>query len=417
MTVKRSRATAGIVLLGAVAIITAACSSGGSTTSASATTANPAVLGPVKAATGEPLKIGYIYAGQTQTTDDRPELAMARATVKYVNQHLGGVAGRPLELVVCADNVTPAGATDCTNQMLAAKVPVVLQSEPANPAQVVKLLEPAKVPYFTWQGADASLLTSADASVIGNPLILLAAPIKLAKDDGVKKVAMVYVDVPAAAQLKVIAAPLYKNAGLGLVSTAVPLGTPDVTPQIQAALSDGAKEFLVVGDDSLCINSLKALKTLGFNGKTVTNTNCLKTDGGKSLPGGIDGVTLAAIESPDASNGDVALFHAVAATYAPGTPTDQGLASAGYAVVLGFARAMTDLSAGDVTPAVVAAALKAMPPQTMPLLTGETFRCSRTVAVLTPGVCSNGGALVTLKPNGVVQQSTTFDATPYLKAG
>jgi branched-chain amino acid transport system substrate-binding protein len=297
--------------------------------------------------------------------------------------------------------------------MLAAKVPIVLQSEPANPGSTLKVLETAAVPYFTWEGVDANLLESPEGNALGNPLAILAAPIKLAKDDKVSKVAMIYTDVPAAGQLKGIAEPLYKHAGVGLVTSAVPLGTPDITPQTQAALSAGAKEFLVIGDNSLCANSLKALKTLGFTGKVISNMNCLT---GNAVPGGYDGLVQANISTPDPSNPDVALFHAVAATYAPGTPaTDAGLADAGYATVVGFARAMKDLQPDAITSAGMTAALKGMAPATMPLLSGETFQCNRQAAPLTPAVCSNGAVLVYFNAQGGVVRSQTFDAGPYLK--
>jgi branched-chain amino acid transport system substrate-binding protein len=420
MTYRTPRACLGVAVIAALALLGAACGSsksgGGASGGATATTAITVALGTPKPASGAPLKIGYIYAGQTQTVDDRPELVMAQATVKYVNEYLGGVAGRPIQLVTCVDATTPAGATDCANQMLAAKVPVVLQSEPAQPASTLKVLQPAGVTYFNWEGADASVLTSTDSNVIGNPLVLLAAPIKLAQGTGVTKVDLVYTDVPAAASLKIIGAPLYKQNGMTLISTAVPLGTPDLTPQIQAALSSGAKGFLIAGDNSLCINTLKALKTLGFSGNTVSNMNCLASDAGKSVPGGMNGVYVAGIESPLPSDPDVALYHAIGAKYAPGTPaTDDGLASAGYAIVMSFARAMKDLAPGDVTSAGVAAAFKAMSPQTMPLLAGQTFQCNRQASTLTPAVCSNGAALVQLTATGGVAKSITFDATPYLK--
>jgi branched-chain amino acid transport system substrate-binding protein len=399
------------------ALAASACGSSSSSGSATATTANAAavnkLLGPKNVATGAPLKIGIITAGQTQAVDDRPELTMAQATVKYVNEHLGGIAGRPIELVSCADLTTPAGATSCANQMLAAKVPIVIDAEPANPSSTLKVLQSANVPYFTWEGADATLLESPDATTLGNPLAVLAAPIKLGKEDNVTKVAMVYSDVPAAGQLVGIAKPFYKNADMGLITTAVPLGTPDVTPQAQAALSAGAKEFLIVGDNSLCVSTLKALNTLGFKGKVVGNMNCLT---GNAVPGGFDGLVQANISTPDPSNPDVALFQAVGATYAPGTPaTSAGLADAGYAIVMGFQRAMKGIQPNALTSAGMAAQIKAMPPETMPLLAGQTFQCNRKVAPLTPAVCSNGAALVFLKPNGEVEKSESFDAGPYLK--
>ena len=411
----------GAALLAVVALVAVACSSGSSSGTAAGTTvdaaANSKLLGPANAATGEPLKVGYVTAGETQAIDTRPDLAMAQATVKYVNQHLGGVAGRPLELVTCMDQTTPAGATACANQMLAAKVPIVLQAEPANPAAGLKIYEPAKIPYFTWAAADATLLESADASTIGNPLTILAAPIKLAKDDGVSKVAMIYTDVPAAAALKGIATPLYKNEGVGLVPAAVPLGTPDLTPQVQAALSSGAKEFLVVGDNSLCLNTLKALKTLGFSGKVISNMNCLAGSGSSAVPGGFNGLVLSNTWTPDPHNADVALYRAVAATYAPNLQAEVGIAEAGYAMIMGFARAMKALQPSDATSAGMAAQLKMMAPATMPLLSGETFQCNRQVDTLLPAVCSNGSALVFLDAHGGVTRSETFDAGPYLKLG
>jgi branched-chain amino acid transport system substrate-binding protein len=405
----------GVAVVGAL-FGTACGSSGGSTSGSSSTTkVDASVLGPVNRATGDPLKVGYIYAGQAQSVDNEPELTMAKATAKYVNEHLGGIGGRPLELVSCADHLTPAGATDCANQMLTAKVPAVLAGNPANSAPIIKLLEPAKVPFFVQTAAEAGLLFSPDSSVMANPAIIMAAPIRVAKKDNVKKVALVTVDLPAAAQLKVLGEPLFEKAGLELTTTAVPLGTPDVTPQIQAALSDGAKQFLVVGDISLCVNSLKALKTLAFTGKVMSNFDCLTDPSAKAIPGGFDGLQVLTTRVTDADEPEVKLLHAIAATYAPGTPTgDEGQAVLGYVTTLGFARALSNLPAGGVTGPGVAAALLAMSAQPVPLLPGQTFQCNRKLSTLTPSACSNGAAIITVDKSGTPTKSEVFDATPYL---
>ncbi len=419
MRTPRSLALPAAALLVVLVVVAAACGSSGSSAGSATTTStvDKALLGATNQATGTPLKVGYIYAGQTQAGDDRPELALAQATVKYVNEHLGGVAGRPMELDVCADQTTPSGATDCANQMLADKVPVVLDPEPAQPASELKVLQPASVPFFTYESVDQTLLLSSDATTLGNPLAALAAPIKLAKQDSVDKVAMIYVDLPAAAQLKPLGESLYKSNGIGFTTTAVPLGTPDVTPQVQSAISSGAKEFLVIGDDSLCVNSLKALKTLGFSGKVVSNTNCLITSAAKALPGGFNGLYIATIQSPDPKDSEVALSNAVFATYAPGATTVGTTTTAGYGTVLAFARAMKGLTSDQATAAGITATLKAMAPMPMPLLEGGTFQCSRKVAPLTPAVCSNSAALVSLNAEGGVISAQAFDAGPYLKLG
>jgi branched-chain amino acid transport system substrate-binding protein len=271
------------------------------------------------------------------------------------------------------------------------------------------------VPLCVQTAAETSVLFSPDASVMGNPVAFVAAPIKVGDEDDAKKTALVTVDLPAAGQLSVIGEPMFKKNGQELLSTAVPLGTPDVTPQVQAALSDGAEQFLIAGDISLCVNTLKALKTLGFEGKVISNANCLTDDSAKAIPGGFDNLLVLATRVPDPQAEDVKVLNAVAEKYAPGTPTDEeGQAVLGFVTTLGFARAMKDLPADDFTPAGVTTALQAMSPQPVPLLPGQTFQCSRKVSTLIPSACSNGAALLTIDSSGKVTKSEIFDATPYL---
>ena len=81
MAVKGWRVLVGAVVLGALAV--SACSSSSSSGKSSSGTPTTAavdlsVLGPVKHATGAPLKIGYIYAGQAQSTDNTNEITIAQ---------------------------------------------------------------------------------------------------------------------------------------------------------------------------------------------------------------------------------------------------------------------------------------------------------------------------------------------------
>ena len=410
-------ATALLVATSAVSACSSSGSNGKSSASASTTAANTALLGPLNRATGEPLKIGFIYSGQTQAADFRDELTLARATVKYINEHLGGVAGRPLELVACADNQSPATAAECANEMVAAHVPAVLQPSPTQPAAIMKVLAAAKVPYLTRAALDQSVLLSPYGYVMGNPLSVLGTSIKVAKAEGKKKVALFVIDVPASAQLSGIATPLYKKQGLDLLAYAVPLGTPDMTPQVQAAVSKGAESFLVLGEPAFCISALKAMKTVGFTGQVVIISQCLSPNIAKAVPGGLDGVKVATMEARGQKDPDVERYDAVAARYAPGTPPHESTNADSYALVLAFARAMKDLNPSNVTPATVVQTLNGMSPQPMPLLPGQTFQCNRKVSPLTPAVCSNGAAILTLDAAGNVKQSETFDATPYITLG
>jgi len=76
---------------------------------------------------------------------------------------------------------------------------------------------------------------------------------------------------------------------------------------------------------------------------------------------------------------------------------------------------MKNLKSADVTAAGVTTALRTMPPEPVPLLPGQTFRCNRKISTITPASCSNGAAVITFDQSGKPTKSDVYDATPYLK--
>jgi branched-chain amino acid transport system substrate-binding protein len=409
-------------LLSLTAVV-AACSSSSSGSSGSgggatsSTPVNTAILGSPRAASGAALTVGYIYDGQSQGVDARPELTAAQAAVKYVNEYLGGIAGRPLALKPCATSSTPAGATDCANQMLAAQVPIVLSAAPGEPAPVLKVLEPAKVPYMAYAAAEQTLLLSPDSYVITNAVGGIGAPIKVAADNGSKKVSMVLIDLPAAVgPVEGFSTPLFKKQGISVSYVPIAPGTPDMTPQLQGAISGGAQQFSVIGDPPFCISALSGLKTLGFTGKIIINSQCYDERVPKSVPGGVAGVMIATSESLDSKDPEVALYEAVLAKYAPNLKPHSAANSGGFAAVVGFARAMAAAS-GPITPDSVRSTIESMPQQPMPLLAGQTFQCNRKAVSLTPSACSRAVTILTLDASGKVAKAEPFDPTPYTLLG
>ena len=57
--------------------------------------------GPGIEATGDPIPFGYVHDAELSPQ----HLPAARAAIDYINEHLGGVDGRPLELVSCDPSV------------------------------------------------------------------------------------------------------------------------------------------------------------------------------------------------------------------------------------------------------------------------------------------------------------------------
>jgi branched-chain amino acid transport system substrate-binding protein len=77
-------------------------------------------------ATGEPITIGMINQENTPA-GSFPELSQAvRAGLEFINEQLGGVDGRPLQLEVCNTKFSAEGSTACAQQLVQSGVPVVL---------------------------------------------------------------------------------------------------------------------------------------------------------------------------------------------------------------------------------------------------------------------------------------------------
>jgi branched-chain amino acid transport system substrate-binding protein len=411
MSTRHSRGHVAVVVLIALSAIAAACGDKASSSADhSTTTVDLSVLGTPKPAKGTPLKIGWISDGGGAATDGPGEKAATGAAVKYVNEYLGGVQGRPIELVWCETALTPAGATDCANQMVTAKVPIVLASTPGVADPIVKVLTEAKIPFLVHTAVDQSVVLSADAYVLTNVLGFLATPVKIAKDKGYKKVATLIIDLPVSVgPVKAIEQPLYDKAGIAVDYTAVPPGTPDMTPQVQAAASKNPDMFVIIGDPTFCTAGLSALKTVGFKGTIFINQQCMSPDLAKSVPGGTKDVLVGTAQALAAGEDhESKLYTAVMAKYAPGVAPFQTIRPNAYAAVLGFARAMSG-STGEVTPDSVRATFASAQPQPMPLLSGETFKCDGTLFKLTPAVCSTGMAVATLDADGNVVKMEPVD--------
>jgi branched-chain amino acid transport system substrate-binding protein len=405
----------GRVVIGliALAVVAAACGdTKASSADRSTTTVDLSVLGTSNPAKGTPLKIGYISDGGGAATDGPGEKAASGAAVKYVNEYLGGVTGRPIELVWCETSLTPAGATDCANQMVSAKVPVVLGATPAVADPIVKVLTAAHIPYFVNTAVDQSVVLSSDSYVLANVLGFLGAPVKIAKDKGFKKVATILIDVPASVgPVKAFQTPMYTKAGISNEFTSVPPGTPDMTPQVQAAASKNPDMFVIVGDPTFCTAGLTALQTVGFKGTVFINSQCMSPDLAKSVPGGVKGVLVGTTQALAAGeDAESKQYVAVMSKYAPDVAPFETIRPNAYAIVLALARAMKGAT-GEVTPDSVRSSFASVGPQPMPLLNGETFQCDRTLFKVTPAVCSTGMAVATLDAGGHPVKMEPVDTT------
>ncbi len=412
-------------LLALSLVSVAACSSdddtGGGDENTTTTESPDEVLGEPNEATGEPVKVGLITEGGAEAIGSQSALTETGAdiAVQYANEYLGGIAGRPIELVTCGNQATPAGAQDCANQMVeegvvAVSIPFTGFGEATAPT-----ITEAGISYVTLSGNSAAELTAPGAfALTGGYPGSLGAFAQHAKDEGFEKFAMIVIDVPSATQAAdSLGGMVFGNAGVEFETITAAPGTPDLLPQLQAAVDGGADAIGVTGDVTFCTSFLQAYQTLALDTAKYVIAPCVDPTVIESLGDVLAGSFLATVSSGQGE--DSQIYGAITEKYAPDEDVDPdpqvsaGVA-AGTSAVLNLVRAMDGLT-GDVTKETVLAQMKAAKDVPLWLADGQTFTCDGTAISIMPNVCSATFFVGKLDDQGLVQDAVPVDAASLFK--
>ena len=374
------------------------------------------LLGEPNPATGDPVKVGFVSDGQSDAIDFSAEIPAAQAAVDYANAFLGGVAGRTIELVTCETSQTPAGAQDCVAELASEGVVAVLNGASGQGGTLSAELNEIGIPFLTASVNDQASMGAPLTFILINSLAVFVTPAAVAADAGLTNVAVVTIDVPAATDALNALVPLfYPNVGVQGDVVAVPPGTPDMTPQIQTAISNGAEMFGIIGDETFCISALQALEILGFDGHVVAIPTCVGEESVNIVD--FEGVLISGPTSDDPADAERALFLAVMGEFAPDV-SNLTVAVSGFMPVIALVRAMNGHPDGEMTPDTVVAALLAMEPAQIPVAPdGATFQCNRTAVVIAPAFCAAGTLITALDADGNSTGYAPVDLSEILTLG
>ncbi|HKE73149.1 MAG TPA: ABC transporter substrate-binding protein [Acidimicrobiales bacterium] len=397
------------VLAAGLLLAAAACggSDGGgddSSGSGSGSADAAALLGPRDRAEGEPVKVGVVSDGRTAALDNTMQLRAAAAVARYINEHRGGIAGRPIRLVTCESEGDPGKAADCAAELIQAKVALVVLGETTAAATVQQAVHDAHIPLFAYGSGDQSVLLDPDSTftLASTTAGLADLPIDVAKEHHLKKVTAVVIDVPAATGFyKTIGKEMFADAGIDLDVVPIPPGQADMAPQMTQIASGGPTVVHIIGNDAFCIAALGGLRDAGFDGPIDTLNSCINDSVRQAVGDYLKGVVMAS-PSPvgDRDDPGLKLLGAIIDTYGRGDiDVDNALATNMFSTMMGAREALGGLT-GAVTPATITAAIKAMPETDLPGGGGLKFRCNGKAFALTPAVCTRGSLRTTLDAQG-----------------
>ena len=243
------------------------------------------VGGTAGAASGDPYVIGYV--NQEGGTPGFPEASIGiDSAVWFVNNFLGGVGGRPIELAKCIITKEEDGQK-CAQEMLANDaVEVVITGAMLNGSaplldglkdkKPVYISNPLTTPEFL--ATDAFAFTPGSPGVVAGLAVFAAKFIPELEGKEVNKVAVVYGDNPAGQiAFSALTKPVLEGLGVAEVTgvaAADTAGATEMAGLIQAAGAEDADVFYPLVTIGSCIAVYDALQTLEIDTTVVTTGLC-----------------------------------------------------------------------------------------------------------------------------------------------
>jgi branched-chain amino acid transport system substrate-binding protein len=253
----------------AAAATTAAASA--ATTGGAATTAGGAATtgGSVAPATGDPVILGFtnLEGGAISL----PEVRIgAEQGIAYVNEKMGGVAGRPLKLIRCDVDGSPEKSVDCGNKFVEGKAVAVFEGVDVGADAMLPILRDAKIPLFGFVPYGPQQRTASDIAVFLGTAVPAygAAELKNSADQGRKKLRLFLADLPSShAYDESVLQPTAKALGLDVKIIYYDAANADWNALATTALADQPDESgSPSAQEADCLGFIQGLRSAGFSG-------------------------------------------------------------------------------------------------------------------------------------------------------
>ncbi|MGD9958296.1 ABC transporter substrate-binding protein [Nocardioides sp.] len=255
--------------LAVTSVLLAACGDSGD--SSGSDTAN--------APKGDPIVIGYLIPDSGPEAN--PQVAPGlKAGLDYINGEMGGINGRPLEVIECHTDSSPAKETSCANDFVEKKVVAVLDGFDRGTEYSLPVYKSAKIPVIgnVAQNAVADTDTSGTYWALGPANAVYAiGPLVAFKEAGMTNISYGLNDVPAQhTYADKFLVPVAKELGLEFNAIYYDDATPNFSVVAATAESNGSDLLGVVKlvNPAQCKQFIDQSRQAGFEGDLLAG-NCV----------------------------------------------------------------------------------------------------------------------------------------------
>ncbi|MGH9277539.1 MAG: ABC transporter substrate-binding protein [Acidimicrobiales bacterium] len=362
-------------------------------------------------ATGKPLVIGLMNMENTPIGSFPEFRRDAEAAVRYVNEELGGIHNRPIQLEACITNSSPESAQACANE-LRIKQPVAVVAGPelsAGPAMTI--FENATIPYVGLTPAIGDELSSTASFMLagGVPGDLLAEMDYITGTLMAKKVGIVHLDLPGLVDNAVLAARIImrKRGVTDAKIVAEKADAADFVPAVRAATASNPDVLMAVFPAQGCARVLQAAQALKVKARIFMPSACASEEVLSGAGSAANGVTFATGLVPYTHTDDpqVATFLEKRQRYGAGTAPSV-LSQMGFATVMDVHKQLSSMNPDAMNGPALSSRLQTRVDE--PNFMAHPFTCDAHQVLLVPSVCNAWARLVQYRDGTFVDVVTEW---------
>jgi len=334
------------------ALALAGCGSDDETSDASPE-GDTSILGTPKAASGDPIVLASINMEGAPSASFPYAREAQEAAVKYVNEYLGGVHGRPIQLETCTSDGAPATSANCATRLIEKDPVAFVGAADVGSYGSLPVIEKADLAFIGGVPFNAPDQTSKNSiQFIGQANAIFAAIGKYASTElDAKSAGTFYYDLPVGKASNDLAVEALKAGGTtDVTSVSADPTTPDISPNITALASKSPDVLIVQQLGPTCVSLFQTKQSLAPSSTLMTTDACSDSKILKAAGSAAEGAYMASDYEPlsNTDNEDVQKYLAVMDKYAPDTQQN-GVTQAGFSTIMNIWAAFNEIPDGQLS--------------------------------------------------------------------
>lgn len=367
-------------------------------------------------ASGTPIRIGTINQ-ETGATGAFPELTTAdKVAVEFINQELGGVDGRPLELITCDTAFDPNLSQSCAQEMVAKKVVAVVGGIDIW-GTGIKTLTDNGIPLVggipvSFDSVRSPVAFQFSGGTWGAAVGMSQYAVETLK---AKKIAIIYAEFGPITDGAKLAEKAVKRHGASATLISVPPIGADMVQAMNRAAAVKPDVVIALTADTGCVPVFETAKQLGLKAPIMFTGACAATKILDTVGDAAEGKIFNLEADLAVDNPDAVMYRAITDRY--GKKFNYEAAGAGtvsFRAVMNMYVMMRRVGAEKLTSATLADAFRAA--KNEPSFFGHPYTCDGKQLPGYPAMCSPQQTLGKVENGSLKQITDWLDIAAWLKS-